>query len=54
MVIENRVHLWIGSNFSSEDEYMEYFQLDYSVEGDFENPNYKICQFCKDIGHTMV
>ncbi|CDH06152.1 conserved hypothetical protein [Xenorhabdus bovienii str. oregonense] len=50
MVNENRVHLWIGSNFSSENEYMEYFQLDYSVEGDFEDPNYKLCQFCEDIG----
>lgn len=47
---ENVVHLWIGSNFSSEENYMEYFKLDYSVEGDFDNPDYKLCGFCKDIG----
>ncbi|AOM41988.1 immunity 22 family protein [Xenorhabdus bovienii] len=50
MITENSVHLWIGNNFSSEDEYMKYFELDYSVEGNFDDPNYKLCQFCKDIG----
>ncbi|PHM59280.1 immunity 22 family protein [Xenorhabdus sp. KK7.4] len=50
MTIENRVHLWIGNNFSSEDEYIKYFELDYSVEGNFDDPNYKLCQFCKDVG----
>lgn len=48
--MENKVHVWIGTNFSSEEEYMEYFELDYSVEGDFNNPNYRQCAFCKDIG----
>ncbi|NVZ28968.1 immunity 22 family protein [Pseudomonas gingeri] len=46
----NNVHVWIGSNFSPEAEYMAYFKLDYSVEGDFDDPNYKLCGFCKDIG----
>ncbi|MDE1484010.1 immunity 22 family protein [Xenorhabdus bovienii] len=50
MVFENSIHLWIGSNFSSEDEYMKYFELDYSMEGDFDDPNYNLCQFCEDIG----
>ncbi|WP_445373795.1 immunity 22 family protein [Photorhabdus tasmaniensis] len=50
MTTENSVHLWIGNNFSSENEYMKYFELDYSVEGNFDDPNYKLCQFCKDIG----
>ncbi|MEK9495003.1 immunity 22 family protein [Photorhabdus sp. P32] len=49
MTTENSVHLWIGNNFSSEDEYMKYFELDYSIEGNFDDPNYKLCQFCKDI-----
>ena len=48
--MENKVHLWIGTNFSSEEEYMKYFELDYTVEGDFDDPNYKVCGFCKDIG----
>ncbi|MBK5537985.1 immunity 22 family protein [Pseudomonas sp. TH05] len=47
---ENQVHVWIGSNFAPEDQYMEYFQLDYSVEGDFDDPSYKLCGFCEDIG----
>lgn len=48
--MENKVHVWIGNNFSLEEEYIKYFELDYSVEGDFDNPNYKLCGFCKDIG----
>lgn len=44
------IHIWLGSNFLQEDEYMSYFELDYSVEGDFDDPNYKLCGFCKDIG----
>ncbi|WP_397457604.1 immunity 22 family protein [Pseudomonas asplenii] len=46
----NNVHIWIGSNFSPEVEYMAYFKLDYSVEGDFDDPAYQLCGFCKDIG----
>lgn len=29
---------------------MSYFELDYSVEGDFDDPSYKLCGFCKDVG----
>lgn len=44
------IHIWVGSNFSKEEEYMSYFELDYSIEGDFDDPSYKLCGFCKDIG----
>lgn len=48
--MENRVHLWIGSNFSSEEEYMHYFELDYSEEDGIDSPTYRVCGFCKDLG----
>ncbi|AUQ24223.1 immunity 22 family protein [Dickeya zeae] len=48
--MENIVHIWVGSNFQSEEKYMDYFELDYSVEGDFSNQNYKLCGFCRDVG----
>ncbi|CRL65558.1 immunity 22 family protein [Proteus vulgaris] len=48
--MENKVHLWIGSNFSSEEEYMHYFELDYSEEEGIDSPNYRVCGFCKDLG----
>ncbi len=50
MLNDNNVHVWIGSNFAPETEYTDYFKLDYSVEGDFDDPSYKLCGFCKDIG----
>lgn len=43
-----KVHVWVGANFSSGDEYLKYFELDYSV--DLDDPAYKVCGFCKDIG----
>ena len=46
----SKIHLWIGTNKTPEEEYLQYFELDYSTEGDFDSPNYKICQFCVDIG----
>lgn len=48
--MENRVHLWMGSNFSSEEEYMHYFELDYFAEDGIDSPNYRVCGFCKDLG----
>lgn len=45
----DRVFLWLGNTNKSQSEITEYFKLDYSVEGDFDDPNYKICGFCKDI-----
>lgn len=47
---DHNLHVWIGTNFAPDDEYMQYFELDYSVESDFDDPNYKVCGFCKDIG----
>ena len=44
-----KIHLWIGANKMPEEEYLKYFELDYSTEGDFNSPDYKICQFCLDI-----
>ncbi|MCW4455312.1 immunity 22 family protein [Flavobacterium sp. MXW15] len=44
------IHVWVGSNFSQEEEYMSYFEIDHSTGGDFDDPSYKICGFCKDIG----
>ncbi|MEI2680971.1 immunity 22 family protein [Erwinia aphidicola] len=46
----SKVHLWMGTNMGSESKYQEYFELDYSVEGDFDDPSYKVCGFCKDVG----
>lgn len=49
---QKRIHLWIGSNFFPENEYLKYFEIDHSTEGDFDNPSYNICGFCKDIGEV--
>lgn len=46
----DKVHLWIGSNHDSEEQYHSYFALDYSTEGDFDDPAYKICPFCRYLG----
>ncbi|AXM94860.1 immunity 22 family protein [Pseudomonas plecoglossicida] len=43
-----KIHVWVGSNFESEADYLKYFELDYSV--DIDDPAYKVCGFCKDIG----
>lgn len=44
----DKVHVWVGTNFSFEEEYLSYFELDYSVN--IDDPKYQICGFCKDIG----
>lgn len=46
----SKIHIWIGHTNKDEDSYDEYFELDYSTEGDFDDPDYKPCQFCIDIG----
>lgn len=43
-----KVHLWVGTNFEAESDYQKYFELDYSAE--LDEPTYKVCGFCKDIG----
>lgn len=45
----DKVHLWIGTVNKTENEYLEYFKLDYSGL-DIDDPDYKVCGFCKDIG----
>ena len=45
-----KVHLWIGTTHKPEDEYQRYFTIDYTTEGDFDDPNYIVCGFCQDIG----
>ncbi len=45
----DNIFLWLGNINLKEDEFNEYFKLDYSVEGDFDDPNYKLCGFCRDI-----
>jgi hypothetical protein len=43
-----KTHVWVGTGFSSEDDYLKYFELDYSVV--LDDPAYKVCGFCRDIG----
>lgn len=43
-----KIHVWVGSNFSSDAEYAAYFELDYSTE--LDDPAYRVCGFCRDIG----
>ncbi|AMA45743.1 immunity 22 family protein [Pseudomonas alabamensis] len=44
----DKVHVWVGTNFLPEGEYLSYFELDYSV--DIDDPAYQVCGFCKDLG----
>lgn len=46
----DKIHVWIGNSDIPEKEYQEYFELD--DEHDLDDPNYRVCQFCKDIGDT--
>jgi len=43
-----KVHIWVGINYN--EDYDEYFNLDYSDNRDIDSPDYKVCRFCKDIG----
>ena len=42
-----QVHIWVGTTTQSEEEYRKYFELVYPI--DIDDPNYKVCGFCKDI-----
>jgi len=42
----SKVHVWIGTNY--DEDYDSYFELDYDCD-DIDDPNYEVCQFCKDI-----
>ncbi|MGE7954845.1 immunity 22 family protein [Lysinibacillus xylanilyticus] len=44
----SKVHVWVGIN--NDEDFFSYFELDYSnPDIDIDDPNYKVCQFCKDI-----
>ncbi|MNJ37360.1 hypothetical protein D3C77_321760 [compost metagenome] len=43
-----KVHVWVGTNFSPDPVYLKYFELDYSI--DMDDPAYKVCEFCQDLG----
>ena len=45
----DNVHVWIGSNHESGSDYLQHFSLDYSTDGDFNDPSYQVCDFCKMI-----
>ncbi|NUF50237.1 immunity 22 family protein [Gilliamella sp. ESL0250] len=44
-------YLWIGTNFMPVEEYNKYFELDYVAE-ELDDPDYKVCGFCKDVGNN--
>lgn len=46
----NKLHFWIGTTTKNQKDFLKYFELDYSTEGDFNTPEYRVCGFCKDIG----
>ena len=47
----SKVHIWVGSSSKSDKEFGKYFKLD-DQNKDLDSPNYKICQFCLDLGLT--
>jgi len=46
-ILWSKVHVWIGTN--DDEDYDSYFELDDDNDLDIDDPNYKVCQFCKDI-----
>lgn len=44
------IHLWIGNNFSSDEEYKNYFRQFEGIQKDPLNPKPR-CQFCADTGN---
>lgn len=47
----HKYHFWIGSNHNSEENFLEYFELDYREDVDLDSPDYIVCGFCKDTGN---
>ena len=45
----SKLHFWVGTTTKNKKDFLKYFELDYSTEGDFNIPEYKVCGFCKDI-----
>lgn len=46
----SKIHIWLGISLLDQESYEQYFTLDYSTEGDFDDPDYAVCGFCKDVG----
>ncbi|OCL15684.1 immunity 22 family protein [Gilliamella sp. wkB171] len=44
------IHLWIGNNFSSDEEYKNYFRQFEGIQKDPLNPKPR-CLFCADTGN---
>ena len=42
------VYVWIGTTCKREEDYYNYFTIDCTYE--IDDPNYKPCGFCKDVG----
>ncbi len=49
--MSRKIKVWLGITTLNAESYLNSFELDYEVE-DFEDPNYKICGFCKHIGEV--
>ena len=47
----SKTHIWMGIN--NNENYEEYFELDYNLDIDIDSPEYKICGFCKDINERF-
>ena len=47
--MNNKIKIWIGTVPLDEESYLKYFELDYKSDG-LDDPRYKVCGFCKDIG----
>jgi hypothetical protein len=45
----SKVHVWIGINNSDDETFEKYFELDYNVDVEMDDPEYMVCQFCVDI-----
>ena len=41
----DKIFLWLGNTYKTEQEFYDYFKLDYS-----ENEDKQVCGFCLDIG----
>lgn len=46
--MSRNLKIWLGTVTSNEETYLKNFELDYETE-DFDDPEYKVCNFCKHI-----
>jgi len=52
-----KVHVWVGNihatcvdGYVDDEVFWRYFELDENMDVDIDDSEYKVCQFCKDIG----